>query len=453
MAVLSLASAGFWMGLACMGQDAPPADAAQSTQAPQSQAAPAPNETAPPEASQNDQKQPQAVPRGTEGTVTGTVYCSDNKKPARLAEVMLIPVSGDTAGHTKTAPTDLQGRFTVAGVPEGRYFISAQLSGYLNPLAEMNAERLAAMSAEERKEFEAHISSVTISSRSAAEQDIELERAAEIDGTVLYDDGSPAIGLRVDVHTKGEVKTDAPAASSEDEENAGSLTSLLEVVQRSTDDRGHFRILGVAPGEYTVSVSVPVERGKAALGNPRADVVRALPTGTLVVYADGSLRADTARTVKVEPGELSTGADVTIPLSRLHSIEGQVKLMSTNGPPPLASVALLYADTREVARAVIAQNGEFEFPFVAEGDYIVRASAEGEPAPDTPTDANAGAVTSDGENHTGTAVAGEAKGTAEVAVKVIGDLAGVTISVPDPAVQKAAAPTENADQPPAASPQ
>ena len=97
--------------------------------------------------------------------------------------------------------------------------------------------------------------------------------------------------------------------------------------------------------------------------------------GSMDVYVGGGQRASKAETIKVTTGGASKDADITIPLSRLHTIRGQVLLKSTNQPPSAATVRLLYADTREPARSMVAPNGEFEFHYVPEDSFILRAAA------------------------------------------------------------------------------
>ena len=241
------------------------------------------------------------APKASTGAVTGTVYCADNKRPARVAGVVLIPESMDLAGQ-KSAATDLDGKFVISNVPEGKYYVSAQLRGYLNPLAELSAARLAAMSEDERKEFEAHATTVTVTAKGPAEVALELERAAEIDGTVQYDDGSPAIGLHVSVRPRNAAKPKADtSAANGDDLAVSSIASLFGTLEHSTDDHGRFRILGVAPGEYLVSVLVPTGSAGStpsapdAPGNPAVTLIQASPSATFPVYSGGDLRASTAK--------------------------------------------------------------------------------------------------------------------------------------------------------------
>ena len=81
-------------------------------------------------------------PDPTKGTVAGIVLCTDTGKPARFAEVQLLPAAmfsrGSQPGNgnqdlDETAVTGLDGRFTIEAVPPGDYYAYATLNGYLDP--------------------------------------------------------------------------------------------------------------------------------------------------------------------------------------------------------------------------------------------------------------------------------------------------------------------------------
>jgi hypothetical protein len=373
------------------------------------------------------------------GSVTGTVYCSDTNLPARLAEVVLVPASGESADAKLTAATDLEGRFSIAKVPEGRYFVVANYAGYLNPLGSANQIDLDALDAEARKHFESRLTSVTVSSKLPAPVALRLERAAEIDGTVQYDDGSPAIGLRLSVKSKSEQNA-ATAAE------PGSVTFAPDSGEssRSTDDHGRFRLVGLAPGEYFVSVSVPTMSSEMTAGHRLADIVASSPGGgALTVFLGGGLRASKAKPIKLGTGEAMTDSNITIPLSTLHTIRGRVVLKSNGAEPPAAALELLYADTGEVARFALTAGGDFAIAYVADGSYILRAVANSEPFPAVNVNADGGVDIAPGGRGLNTA---NQEGAGEMPILVTGEVAGVTIAVPDPPAKTPEAPPQPAEQ-------
>ncbi len=189
---------------------------------------------------------------------------------------------------------------------------------------------------------------------------------------------------------------------------------------------------GLAPGKYLVGATVPTFSADAVSQNPLLDVILASTFGGLVVYAGGSLRASEAKLINVGPGEVNGGTDITIPLSSLHSIHGSVVLKSTGQPPPAAGLELLYADNQELARIAIAPDGEFDIPYVPEGNYILRALASPVPIPALGEDDAVGIGVFPGEGIAGSPAISKPEGAGEIPLLVKGDIDQVTIAVPDP---------------------
>ena len=236
------------------------------------------------------------------GTVNGRVYCADTNLPARLAQVSLDAYSTDTSGHVlhtgKVAITDLDGRFSIAGVSEGTYVISIHLTGYMDLSPDLLHDPSSKMTPEARKELESLLTEVSISANQTVSLTLRLERGAEIFGTVQYDDGSPAIGLPVTFTTKSEkaVEGDVPPTFFP--------TAIQGMVQR-TDDHGHFRIRGLSPGDYQVKVIVPTV-SSAESSEDRASEVSQMfdyTSGALNVYDDGTLQRSKSKGIQIRSGE------------------------------------------------------------------------------------------------------------------------------------------------------
>lgn len=363
------------------------------------------------------------------GSLSGSVYCADTNQPARLASIYLIRISDAGIGSESRGQTDLDGRFALSHVEEGDYYVAAVLPGYLNIMSSLTKPHLDAMAVEERKRLLAQMVSVTVSARQAAQVAVRLERGVEIDGTVSYDDGSPAIGLRVSYKLKtAEGKNNDGAQSRIRSDLAYSTTG-----QPTTDDQGHFRILGAPPGEYLVHVTIPTNSSQA----PEDDRVTSMieyPFNQMDIYVGGGLRPSKAETIKVDAGGAKEDADITIPLSKLHTVRGQVLLKSTGQPPVVANVQLLYFDTHEELRTVIARNGKFEFFYVPEEKFLVRAAAGSDPPPTL--DSIDGPNAPPGPHHVVWSFPQAGADSPAIPLQVTGDVDNLTIAVPDPAPNK-----------------
>jgi hypothetical protein len=405
----------------------------------------APAQTEAPQADGMPQPHGPVRPKAPKGTLTGTVYCADTNLPARLAAIYLVQISESSFSTNSAAISDLEGRFALNHVTEGEYYVVAVLPGYLNMMSSLAKSHLDALTADDRKKFLAQVPSVTISANQPAQLSLRLERGAEIDGTVMYDDGSPAIGLRMNFKLKAAQESNGMLPQMMDSEGI----FYSQMGPPMTDDRGHFRILGVPPGEYVVSAALPAESAEHANENQAVEMIEA-SIGAIDVYLGGGLRASKAETVKVTAGGASKDADITIPLSKLHTIRGQVVLKSTGQPPPSAMVQLLYADTEEPARMTIAADGEFEIHYVPEGSFILRAMAMAKSVPKMETvdddDSGVGFVSGGMSFALANPKADFPKGDAELPLLITGDVDGVTITVPEPPASHQETPDGNQGQ-------
>jgi hypothetical protein len=363
--------------------------------------------------------QPREEAQKPAGSIFGTVYCADTNAPARLAEIFLVQYSEKNFWSWGAGTTDLDGRFAAKQIPEGDYYVIATLPGYANLTGVMTKEHLDSLPEEDRKKLLATVAKGSVAANQSTQVAVRLERSVEIDGTVLYDDGSPAPGLRVSYKLK-----DPGAKSGEFAEwnMRSTMSGPLE-----TDDQGRFRILGVAPGEYLVRVTVPTESSLQENVSPFPHFMGSLSEG-LTVYVGGAFRLGKAETIKVDAAGAAKTADITVPLSKLHSILGQVLLKSTGQPPVGANLKLLYADTKEEARSVYAPNGRFEIDYVPEGSYVLRAAAGATAPPDMSSSAM-----NDGKfHHVVWNYPDAGDGSPEKLLEVTGDVDNVTILVPDP---------------------
>jgi len=350
----------------------------------------------------------------TKGTVTGTVICADTGKPARFATIQLLPVPGSQTGENSPSEemtmTDLDGRFKIDAVAPGDYLASATLEGYLNPMYGVDFDRVDANADDKQQnadlidQWKEHIVALSVTAHNTTDFTIQIERGAEISGTVAYDDGSPAIGMRFALYRrngKGGWSVVGPPAT----EKEFSLDAR-------SDARGRFAVTNLPAGEFVVCAMIP---GDNQPGSPQ-------------VCLGNVFRKRDARTLTVSGGDTVSGTDIVIPLHAIHAVAGSLEQAVNTKPPNKARLHLLYPDDREEAMAVdMFDDGSFLFPFVAQGSYILKV-----------TDA------SWSETVTTTATDGSTKDTArthpladrEVMVLVQGDVRDLKV----PLVEAAAAP-------------
>src|SRR5579871_6207454 len=298
-------------------------------------------------------------PDPTKGTVTGTIVCADTGKPARFASVELMPgpnnPTGDNAPDEEVAETDLDGKFKIEAVPLGEYFAWATLDGYLNPMYGLDFDRLGddddkLQAARMIDQWEEHMVQISVTAHNTTDFTIEIERGAELSGTVTYDDGSPAIGMRFALYRK---------AANSGWANVGQHSDHDFSLEEKSDTRGRFTIRNLPEGEYAVCAMIP---GDNQPGSPQ-------------ICLGNVFRKRDARTVTVAAGESAPGADIVIPLKAIHSIAGSLVQAITGKEPTRARLHLLYPDDREELMAVdMYSDGSFLFPFVVNGSYILQVT-------------------------------------------------------------------------------
>ncbi len=305
-----------------------------------------------------------AKPDPSKGTVTGIVLCTDTGKPARFAEVQIVRVQRRNANaqggaadfESDSAITGLDGRFTVDNVAPGDYYAYANLNGYLNLERGIDFKRLGPTASDDDQlidimdQWKDHLVTLTVSAQHASDVSIQIERGAEIEGTVTYEDSSPAIDLRFQlVRKSSEGKWVAVGESS------GNAWSLEE----RSDGHGRFKISNLPSGEYKVCALLPVKLEQSA---PR-------------ICLGGTYRRKNAASVTVTAGESRGGADIVVPLTGMHTISGNIAVGVDGRAPDKATLHLLYADDREEARqASMRKDGSFVFAYVPEDEYILQVT-------------------------------------------------------------------------------
>ena len=310
----------------------------------------------------------QSSARPGTGTVTGHVYCADTNAPARMARVRLQSMNaaplheGNNPESSSDMPaggivqTALDGSFIIPDVPPGRYYVIATLTGYLSlrPNAEDDDEALLPAPAGQPPVV---IPKVDVQADQAAAIDIRLERGAAVSGTIRFDDGSPAVGIHV-----GLLRTVQRPSHPDDVGVRGDTI---------TNDLGRYRISGERDGEYIVEALlshvdlVPT----ANRGTPLSDTLRSV----LIVYSGDATRKSAAASFKLSPGEERSSEDITLPLSKLHTISGVVSAARDGHPINAGNLALMSPEDKElVTDAEIASDGTFHIEAVPEGSYILR---------------------------------------------------------------------------------
>jgi hypothetical protein len=289
------------------------------------------------------------------GTVTGHVYCADTQKPARFANVRLEPVdsasnSGDSramfqrnfGGRGGFATTDSDGSFRMTGVSPGDYYADVMMPGYIQPLRGMLSDT-ANLSQADRDRITAQLTRVSVAANQTANVQVMIYRGAAINGTVSFDDSAPAAGVSVQALM-------LPAGSAASQATASTQQASFAGFAR-TDDRGQFRLTGLADGTYILSAS---------------------PRSIFPIYYGNTIERSHAKKIELHAGDEATGADIQIPAAGMHRVSGVVTSQQDGHPLPRASVQLrLSSGDNGTISATTAADGTFTFNAVPDGKFTV----------------------------------------------------------------------------------
>jgi hypothetical protein len=291
------------------------------------------------------------------GTVTGHIICADTRRPARLASVSLLPAK-DRNGPPWGAETDMDGAYRIRDVPPGVYYFIVQLPGYIAPALDLGLQ-LHALTPEAQRRVQQELQTITVAPRATTRADATLHLGASISGTVRYDDGSPASTINVGLERRNA--------------KSGSFDVIWHVT--TTDGQGRFRLESLAPGEYIIRATLQshtddLRKSQTSDGKPIETIVST--SLFLSVYSGDVFRSRDAAVIKVDDGEETPGAEITLPLSELHSVSGTVTAKDGHAINSCA-LELLFSDTQEVLTcAGVADDGTFRFTYIPEGSYILK---------------------------------------------------------------------------------
>ena len=314
-----------------------------------------------------------ARPSG-KSSITGIVLSDEEEpRPLRRANVTL---QGPALPGSELATTADDGTFTFAGLPAGRYSVSAAKSAYVSmsygATASLRPGRWLTVNADETKKIT-----------------IRLPRGAVITGVLTDAEGQPFPGVPV-------VALRHRYSAADGERRlfpAGAASS-------TSDENGVYRIFGLPAGEYVIGTltrqttaafaTVTPADVRAALAEVRSFTVKdrkipstltpkeALPSKASVVmspvYYPGTAVPAQAASVTVRRGEERTGVDFEVVPVPAATISGGLPLTR---PLPIVTLTRhgeLPATEPTVRRSTsLDPFGRFSFRGVAPGRYTVSA--------------------------------------------------------------------------------
>jgi hypothetical protein len=283
-------------------------------------------------------------------SISGTVV-TVNGEPIRRADVHLRSMASRGPGGMQTATTDGAGNFTFLQLEPGQYWLSAEKPGFVR--REFGASRGGRMGSPVRLAPGEARTGITL----------KLTPHAVIAGKIIDDEGEAMPGVQVQAlqqrYFRGR-KQWVPAGGTQ------------------ANDLGEYRIAGLAPGWYVVSVS-PSRRG----GPMRGPAARPAPSSGLeesyvTTYYPGTADIAQSTPVGIAAGGELRGIDVRAVKTRTYRVSGRI--LEGGEPVQNAMVMLLPARDESVGMmgrptsSARGKDGAFELTGVPPGQYMLQAN-------------------------------------------------------------------------------
>ena len=262
-------------------------------------------------------------------TLRGRVLAADTRLPLAFARVTL---EGDNT--RQTAKTDAAGVFAFGELAPGRYHVDASKTGYVMARWVFGWRRTVAAKAVQLD-------------ASAGTHDVELllPRGGVISGRVADVDGGPAIDVRIEVLRRVFVN---------------GRPEFAIAANGLTDDRGEYRVHGLAADTYVVSTA------------------RTFPTagdglGYAPLFYPGTTDSTDAQRIRLRAGQEAAGIDLTLTGARRPRVSGTA--YDTKGNPlAVGLVSICWDNVCPLATASNKPAGQFELRDVPTGRYVLNAS-------------------------------------------------------------------------------
>ena len=338
------------------------------------------------------------------GTVTGHVTLGDTQRPGRFATVVLYGVPTEVTATPKPDPdageeaqmkvfaaalksigtvnmvqaqTGADGAYVATDVAPGDYYVFGAVTGYVSPLNQVQA--LYQAGADLKKPLPG-IQIVHVVADHQSTADITITRGAAISGIISWDDGSPVTGA---IFTVTPAKGDAKPPAQFSMLAIANVLSALSI----SDDEGHYRISGLAPGDYIVTATIKTG-GQSGLG-AGMNLSKMMAVTPMTVYAPSAFHKADAKPLTLTAGEDLRDQVMTVNLGGLHSVSGRVASAEDHHGLNQATVRLQDGTDKEFMRsAAVDAAGNFTVTFLPPGTYTMKVSDAEDTEPKPKTDKN-----------------------------------------------------------------
>lgn len=259
-----------------------------------------------------------------------------------VATVSNSPVDNHTVAKTET---DDEGNYRLTGLAAGRFTITPLARAFVVAVSDSYKQPGQTVNIAENE--------------SIGKIDFALVRGGVITGRITDLEGRPIIGERVNIVAKGDAGESRPV-------------SIFSGRKNQTDDRGVYRIYGLSPGSYKVSIGQSASGGGGGvniLGMGGSQYAR--------TFYPGVTDESRATTIEINEGTEATNIDITPGKSdRGFSVSGRV--IDADSGKPMASAFIGYSPVNAVSQQLGGMsfsgqqtdaNGKFRLEGIQPGHY------------------------------------------------------------------------------------
>jgi protocatechuate 3,4-dioxygenase beta subunit len=299
---------------------------------------------------------PTMLPPGREaktgtGKLRGRVVAADTGSIVRRAQVR---ISSPDIG-SKTAFTDAQGRYEFQKLPAGRFSVRVSKSGFVT------------MQYGQTRPFEPGRPIDLADAQVMEKADVALPRGSAVSGRILDEFGEPV--------------ADASVAAMRMQYVQGKRRLASAGRSSMTNDLGQFRLFGLSPGEYYVSVTMRSMETMMMdmMGGAGGPTGSSNNSGYAATYYPGTPNPAEAQRISLAVGQDLSSIDIQMQPIRLARITGTA--VSAAGKPMSDAMVMLLPAMKDALQFMPAgtsrtdKAGNFTLSGVAPGDYSIQVQS------------------------------------------------------------------------------
>ncbi len=283
------------------------------------------------------------------GVIQGRVLAEDDEYPLAQATLSLRSTGATPLERPRTVRTDSSGEYTLRDLEPGKYVLRASRKGYI-------PQNYGQKSSHSFRREEVGTTLTVGHGQVLEDIDFRLIRGGVVEGRVVDQNNEPV--ERVTVMMKGY-------------RSFAGKGRLLPFGRDETDDRGQFRIFGIPPGNYYLSVSP-----HPFIRDPRREMPSFAPT-----FYPGVLRIEEASRIEVTAGGEVGGFNITVIEAFSYSVSGRV--LTAEGKPAHSAWIMSMKESGNDLSSMMGPNtntdlqGEFKVSGLLPGRHRLYARAGG----------------------------------------------------------------------------